>query len=77
MYINMEILRNHELKIIIIIIIPLNLIMNTEASLAYDNSSWFFNLFLFELAHTMYMIGVIQVLNFRELLRSRHGKLLT
>jgi len=51
MYINMEILRNHELKIIIIIIIPLNLIMNTEASLAYDNSSWFFNLFLFELAH--------------------------
>ena len=51
MYINMEILRNHELKIIIIIIIPLNFIMNTEASLSYDNSLWFFKLFLFEIAH--------------------------
>ena len=50
MYINMEILRNHELKIIIIII-PLNFIMNTEASLSYDNSLWFFKLFLFEIAH--------------------------
>lgn len=65
MYINMEIIRNHELKIIIIVIIPLNLIMNTEASNFYDtpgNSLWFFKLFLFELAH---MIGVIQVSNFR------------